>query len=154
MARNRSDWIAAGALLVAAFAVAFPLVREAWDNSQKPSVTIDAPSPRKTIKSPFGANGTWSHVSASDDLWLIVRSGIEGRWYPVGRLPKLPDHTWKTAGNAIQPALGAQQIEIFRVPETADATLINYINGRADPGLSGLPAEAERLAGEDLTVAP
>jgi hypothetical protein len=138
----------------AALVSVMPFGSHEWQKWYAPSVVIRAPSAHEVVKAQFDAQGYSKHVSNSEDLWLIVRSGIEGRWYPVCRLQKLSGHAWKTTDNAIQPALGWQQIYVFEIPETADAVLIDYVNHEIKPGngLSGLPSEARRLASEDLTV--
>jgi hypothetical protein len=86
-----------------------------------------------------GATGTAHNKPSDEDLWLVKRSGIEGRWYPVGRLLVKSDGSWTVP--ALSPALGQQELYVILVPITEDAQFIDYVNNLAnsDLGISSLP---------------
>jgi hypothetical protein len=89
-------------------------------------------------------------------LWLVKRSGIEGRWYPVERLHIKSDGSW-TSG-PLRPGLGEQELYVILVPITEDAQFIDYVNKlvnsgyRSDPGISSLPPDSEVEAVSSITV--
>jgi hypothetical protein len=161
MTEKRSDKKATVALLVAIVALVAPWGQSAWVHFHEASASIIVSipglktSPRMTVRSPFDVHGEWNNITPAEDMWLMVRSGNEGRWYPVERLQKDANGKWATTGKAIQPAIGLQEIEILQVPVTADGTLIDYIKNlqkRGDPGLNSPPLEAKWIVTLDVTV--
>jgi hypothetical protein len=103
----------------------------------------------------FGAGGTASHIPESDDLWLVVRSGIEGRWYPDARLAP-EDGAWRLQPRELCPASGPQELEVWLVPQTADGELIAYrkaLDAGQAPGLNSMPPTATLEAVASISVA-
>lgn len=103
------------ALVVAAWQ---PIIVPAIDHFRDPRVTFTYPKPGTRLATNiFGAWGTASHIPASSALWLIVRSGIEGRFYPVRNLP-VSNGTWTIGSRWICPAPGLQDLQIYLVPNS------------------------------------
>jgi hypothetical protein len=79
----------------------------------------------KMTNNTFGAYGTAENIPADADLWLIVRSGIEGRWYPIQRL-RIVNGSWHVGKKWICPAPGPQELVIYLVPDSEEGQLYAY----------------------------
>jgi hypothetical protein len=81
-------------------------------------------------------------VPLNTDLWLVLRAGVEGRWYPVS-LISVHNGPWTVKSRFITPATGPQELDLILVPVTDDAQFIDYLKIKeqtgADPGISSLP---------------
>ena len=142
---SRADKINGVAALVALVVAVQPYAHAAWNHFAGPQATITAPADGSTEQNQdFGASGTAKHISRDDDLWLVIRSGIEGRWYPVTRIIPGSDGGWVVPRQVIQPAKGRQEIQVIRLSISDEAQFIDYVNRRAsnrsDPGLSTIPS--------------
>jgi hypothetical protein len=102
------------------------------------------PTDGSTQPSNLGATGTATNIPRDDDLWLVIRSGIEGRWYPVSRIVPQDNGVWKIPRDVIQPAKGFQEIEVIMLSDSDEAQFIDYVKQRmatgADLGLSSIPS--------------
>jgi len=64
--------------------IGIPFVQHWLHYLGRPQVSIIWPANNeKMAYNTFGANGTAKNIPDNSDLWLFLRSGIEGRWYPI-----------------------------------------------------------------------
>jgi hypothetical protein len=128
----------AGVLVAILGLVGGVLVPNLWhlhNYLNRPQASISWPNEQAKIpNNAFGAQGTAHHIPTDSDLWLIVRSGIEGRWYPDERLT-VTDGSWQVPKNMICPASGPQELVIYLVPDSAEGSLFAYKRSAAQKGL-------------------
>jgi hypothetical protein len=140
-------WIAVLAL-VAAFIALVPYVQHGVDWLRRSSATFTPPTDCSTfsISHNQGATGVARNIPINSDLWLALRAGAEGRWYPVAWIPSR-NGPWTVPPQYVTPALGRQELALIIVPVTDDAQFIDYVKLKhqtgADPGISSLPPLAE-----------
>lgn len=136
-------WIAVLALMAAIIALA-PYVQHGIAWLRRPSATITTPTNGSIFYTNHkrGAGGIARHIPLNSDLWLVLRSGVEGRWYPVARI-SIHNGPWTVQSKFITPAVGPQELALILVPITDDAQFIDYVDRKyqtgADPGISSLP---------------
>jgi hypothetical protein len=156
---NRADkinlWIALIAL-VSGFIALIPYAQrvQAWLN--RSTATISAPVNGSTfhINHNQGVTGDVHHIPSDSDLWLAIRSGVEGRWYPISQIRER-DGSWRVQPSFIAPAVGSQEFVLILVPVTDDAQFIDYFNRKNrtdDPGISSLPSLATIKAISEVNV--
>ncbi len=146
-------------LVVASIAILSVLITYGlrfWNYIHRPQVQITSPHDGASARdNTIGAKGTAGNIPPSDDLWFVVRSGIEGRWYPVTNLVLKNGH-WSVGRRLICPASGAQDFEVFLVSDTSQAQLHQYLRKsqhlRTPPGLDSMPAGAVLKAVSHITV--
>ena len=142
---SRSDIISAFAALVAVAALVLPYAIHWWQSRERPKVTIVTPSNNTTVaNNTFSVSGTAQHIPQGDDLWLIVRGGIQGRWFPA-QLITVSDSRWVIRKDMVCPAWGVQDLVIFMIPINNDQQLFAYkIHRRQERGksIASLPPSA------------
>jgi len=103
----------------------------------------------------FSAYGTASNIPSGDDLWLVVRSGVEARWYPSTRLVPL-NGDWIVGGGINRPSAGPQVLELILLPDSREGTFVNYVNALRlhdlNPGMSQLPSGYTVLYSAQIVV--
>jgi hypothetical protein len=132
--------------------------------SPTPSGLASPMPPKVTISSPpngahlpnntFGTSGIAEGVPSGDDLWLVVKPPDYDRWYPVSRI-NVVGGAWTIGAGEICPAGGRQDIEVFMVPNIAEAQLTAYVSYRTsqhDPGIKGMPTLATLEAVSHVSV--
>ena len=138
---SRADRITLSTAILALLVAVTPVATHFWEGLHSVHATITTPATGSVYHASEdpGATGTGHNKPSDDDLWLVKRSGIEGRWYPVERLLIQSDGQWTVP--ALHPALGQQELYVILVPITEDAQFIDYVKnlGRSDPGISSLP---------------
>jgi hypothetical protein len=153
----RSNKISMWALIFAALALLVSLIQPVSSLTHylnRPRVAIKFPAnganePNNT----FGSSGIASNIPTSSDLWLVVRSGVEGRYYPVDNLT-LANNKWSIPGDWICPASGRQDIQIYLVPNTDENDLFDYTRGRGPHhGINSMPSQAVLEASHAIKVA-
>lgn len=158
-ARNwtRSDKISLCAVIAATLAFFVSLIQPAISLTHymtRPRVTIESPAAGISEQNnTFGSWGAARGIPASSDLWLVVRSGVEGRYYPIDNLT-LMDGKWSIRSNWICPAGGLQDIQVYLVPNTDENDLFDYIRSRGPhQGINSMPSQAVLEASSDVQVA-
>jgi hypothetical protein len=153
---SRADKISAAIAVIALGAAVTPYVSDVVKHFTGPRATIIMPVDGSTHPRSFGATGTAANIPRDDDLWLVIRSGIEGRWYPVSRIVPQANGAWTIPRGVIQPATGFQEIEVIMLSDSDEAQFIDYVNQRmktsADPGLSSIPSVYSLEAVVRITV--
>jgi hypothetical protein len=153
---SRADKISAAIGVIALGTAVAPYVSDVVKHFTAPRATITVPADGSTQPSDLGACGTSTNIPRDDDLWLVTRSGIEGRWYPVTRIVPQANGNWTVPRNVIQPATGFQEIEVLMLSDSDEAQFIDYANRReatgADPGLSNIPSVHSLEAVARITV--
>ena len=117
------------------------LKKHTSSRAYSPSVIIRAPVPSATEpNSGFGANGFIYHKPAEMDAWLVVQSG--GEYYPFKRLIPGNDNEWNIPTHEICTGTGAQTLQVYLVPKTADGELFTYSQNNTPncTGLANMPA--------------
>jgi hypothetical protein len=156
---TRAEKISATSAAIAVIALgiaATPSVSDVVKHFTGPRATIAMPAEGSTQPGNLGATGTATNIPRDDDLWLVIRSGIEGRWYPVSRIVPQANGVWTIPRDVIQPAKGFQEIEVIMLSDSDEAQFIDYVNQRistgADPGLSSIPSVYSLEAVVRITV--
>ncbi len=87
------------------------------------------------------------------DLWLVVKSGVEGKYYPLESL-HVEDNGWNVPERKICTALGSQIIQLYLVPKTADGSLYTYaLDGSQHlVGIGAMPTGSVREAQAQINV--
>lgn len=141
---NRADRINLFIALTAAVAALCALVPEVLqlrDYIFRPRVTIIAPLSHSTAASNLlTSKGIAKHIPESSDLWFVVRSGIEGRWYPVTRISLTSGGGWRVSDICTSP--GPRDLEVFLVSDTDEAQLFMYLRQAHRlhfPGIDSMP---------------
>jgi hypothetical protein len=157
---SKADKINGAGVLVAILAliggVALPSLWHLHNYWQRPQVSIKWPAKSAQMAdNTFGANGTATHIPADSDLWLIVRSDGDGRWYPTERLP-VTKGSWQIPENSICPAPGSQELVIYSIPDSEEGPLFAYLNskaGRNGLGMNSVPIGSVVMASATVNVA-
>jgi hypothetical protein len=133
-----------------------PFLWHAYSYSRRPQASIQRPVKDAVMKgNKFGAHGTAAHIPADSDLWLIVRSDGDGRWYPAQRLP-VTNRSWQVSNTSICPAPGFQEIVIYMIPDSEEGPLFAYVNGKAGKkglGMNSVPVGSVVMASATVNVA-
>jgi hypothetical protein len=155
----RSDKLSLVAVIAASVACLVSAIKPAQSVMHylaRPRVTIGYPLPGSDMpNNTFGAWGKASNIPASSELWLVVRSGVEGRYYPVDNLA-IVNGTWSIRSNRICPGAGLQDIQVYLVPGTGGNALFDYIRGSAanqGTGINSVPPQAVLEATSNVEVA-
>jgi hypothetical protein len=147
---GREKWSRADKInfFVAAFAVITTMVPpgvHALNYLQRPRAAITSPFPGEHVpNNTFGVTGTATSIPANDDLWLVVRAGIQGRWYPIRRV-LVTDGKWAVGPNKLCPQPGPHDIEIFLVPNNGGGQFFAYVGSKAQSeglGIDSIPPTA------------
>lgn len=151
--RNAATLIALIALVVSVI----PYAERALSRFEQPRVSINLPhNGSKNVKRSVGAAGTASKIPSASDLWLVVRSGIEGRWYPAARLTTKRNGKWSVPAHYLCPGPGPQDFEVWLVPDVGEGQLLAYMNeSRAPqnpPGVNSMPPSAKLEATANINV--
>jgi hypothetical protein len=147
------------ALFVGIAALAVALIPYAIDvvrHFTGPRGSISEPAPGSIQpNNMFSADGTASNIPSGDDLWLVVRSGVGGRWYPAARVAPI-NGQWLVGGGIVRPAAGPQILELILLPDSSEATFVNYVSALRlhdlNPGLRQLPSGYKVLYSEQIVV--
>jgi hypothetical protein len=113
-----------------------------WDG---PHATITWPTNNEKITdNTIGVRGTAKNVPNDSDLWLFLRSGVEGRWYPIKRL-RVTNGKWFIGRKWICPVVGVQELIVYLIPDSEEGQLFAYQNSGAETqgvGLNSIPPYA------------
>jgi hypothetical protein len=146
-------WIAVSAVIAALIALA-PWAKNVYDWVQRPRAAISSPFNGEHVRTnTFGVAGTAANVPADADLWLVVRSGVEGRWYPIGRF-LVTNGKWTSGVHDLCP--GPHDIEVFLVPDNGGAQFFTYVGSKAQHqgvGIDSIPPTAV-LEGTSQIIVP
>ncbi len=155
---SRADKINLSIVLTACLAIALPYGLQLLRFIQRPQAAIIAPvSGVRVLNNTFGANGTARNIPADSELWLVVKSGVEGRWYPWGPL-SVSGGRWAVPPDRICPGYGPQYLQVFKVTDTETGDLFAFIRGSQSlqrQGINSLPpgavleASTRVIVGED-----
>jgi hypothetical protein len=155
----RSDKISLCAVIAATLAFlvsAMQPVQSAVRHFTRPRASIIFPQDGARLPdNTFGAWGTSGNIPASSDLWLVIRSGIEGRYYPAINLTLASNGTWGIQSNRMCPATGLQDVQVYLVPNTDENDLFAYIRSSAaktGTGINSMPADAVLEASSGVVV--
>jgi hypothetical protein len=152
----RTNVIGTTISIIALFIASLPYLSDAVEHFTGPRAAITTPADGSTPPSDFGATITAANIPRDDDLWLVIRSGIEGRWYPVRRIVPPANGVWTIPRGVIRPAKGLQEIEVMMLSDSDEAQFIDYVNRREatgnDPGLSTIPSIYSLKAVTRITV--
>lgn len=156
---SRSDKISIAAIIIAllgaAGGIGTPYLVSWVKHFNNPQVTIITPANgAKEADNGFGARGTASNIPAGSDLWLIVRAGVAGIWYPFNKL-SIDNDQWYVKRHSICTGAGPQDIEIFLVPYASDDQLVTFVNSSEQIqklGINSLPPGATLEAASDVLV--
>jgi hypothetical protein len=156
---KRSDRLSLAAVIAASAACVIAAIQPGaalWHWLHKAGVSITYPANDESMpNNTFGAWGTAANIPPSSDLWLIVRSGVEGRYYPTHNLQVVRGH-WAIGAGKICPGAGPQDIQVYLVPNTDENDLFAYIRGGArtrNGGMNSVPADAVLEASHQVQVA-
>jgi hypothetical protein len=144
--------VSLAALLGVLGGVAVPALVRLYRYVERPRVTISSPRSGTALpNNRFGANGTAVHIPPGDQLWLVVLSGVQGRWYPVTPLT-VREGGWSIARGVICPAAGSQVLEVFMVPGSGASQFEFYRNNGANTGIYSVPPSAILKAAARIQV--
>jgi hypothetical protein len=136
--------------------VLIPFCWHIYTYSQRPQASITRPIKNsKMASNKFGTYGTAAHIPADSDLWLIVRSDGDGRWYPT-ELLQVANGTWHVSDTSICPAPGFQELVVYMIPDSAESPLFSYINsnaGKRGLGINSVPVGSVVMASAIVNVA-
>jgi hypothetical protein len=157
---SRADKFSLSAVIVAGLALLISAVQPiaaAAHYFERPRVSIAFPSTGAHLDdNRFGASGSASHIPPSSDLWLVIRPGIEGRYYPTINLTLNANGSWHVGPDQICPAPGVQDIQVYMVPNTDENDLFGYRRSGAakkGAGMNSMPAGAVLEASSNVVVA-
>jgi hypothetical protein len=154
---STADKINGVGVLVAILGLTIPLVWHLYTSSQQPRVSVKWPNDDVNMTdNTFGSYGTAAHIPAGSDLWLIVRSGGDGRWYPTKRPLQVHNGSWQIRRGTICPAAGSQELVIYMIPEAEEGSLFAYINSKAgwnELGMNSVPVDSKVMASATVNVA-
>ena len=117
--------------------------------------TISSPIPStKEYDNLFGANGFAQNIPSNMELWLVVKSGVEDKYYPLEPLVIDNDGGWNIPNAKICPALGSQVIQVYLVPKAEEGSLSTYsLDGTNHlAGIPSMPTGSVREAQSRVTV--
>jgi hypothetical protein len=152
----RADKIAAISLAVAAIALVLsgiPIATAAWERFHAPSISIETPGEDEQISVQASAvTGFMANIPEDRDVWLLVRSSSEGRWYPIQTVEPQPDGSWQSEADALQLTdPGAYTLYAYLADFTASAEMKSYLTEAQASGVyPGLPSPPEGTTLEDV----
>ena len=137
---SKADKINGAGVLVAILGliggVVVPNLWNLYNYWHQPQASITWPTQTTHVAdNTFSAHGTASHIPADSDLWLIVRSDGDGRWYPTERLI-VANGSWRVPADVICPAPGPQELVVYMIPDSEEGQLFAYQNSKT--GMNGL----------------
>jgi hypothetical protein len=93
---DKINLVIAIAAILAAVGALWPAGRDFLDKRQAPSASFIDPQDNARI--PGGVtDASWTTKNAEHEpLWLVLRTSIDGHWYPSQRLVVQPDGKWWT----------------------------------------------------------
>lgn len=122
---------------------------------RRPRASITWPNNYAKLKDNiFNSYGTASNIPGSSDLWLIVRSSVEGRWYPVERL-SVANGSWHVPKRVICPAPGLQELLIYDIPDSEEGQLFAYQRSEQEikgVGINSMPPDSAVQAAANVQV--
>jgi hypothetical protein len=85
-------------------------------------------------------------------FWLILKTGVEGKWYPQGRLTADDDSGLSSKFEVHLGSKGAFQMLVYATDATHGAQLSEYLSRPADEqtGLAALPEGSRLLTSVDF----
>lgn len=142
---TRADRLNAIGVAVALTVAVVPLCVKLVNKLNRAEAGFSLPLPGKVATRAFPAHGSASNIPASSDLWIVLRSGVEGRWYPVERL-NVTHGQWHVDAGTICPTAGLQELWLVLVSDTDSGQLLDYVRkyntppaAPHPPGVSSLP---------------
>ena len=142
---SRADKINGIAVLVALLGLLIPDVLHLMSYFTRAQASIIQPVNNARVPdNTFGARGSAENIPSDSDLWLIIRSGIEGRWYPV-ELLHVVNGMWQVGENQMCPASGLQELIIYLVPDSDEGQLFAYKRsaaGKNSTGINSVPPDS------------
>jgi hypothetical protein len=152
---TKADKIAATAAFAALITAATPIGLGLWHRWESPDAAIVSPANgAKVANNTFAVSGTAEHIPQGDDLWLIVRAGDQGQWYPAAHIV-VDGSRWRVGKDLVCPGSGIQDLVVFLIPAIDDQQLFSYMSGseqsRSEPVLS-LPPQSAFEASANIDV--
>ncbi len=152
----RTNVIGTTISIIALLVASLPYLSDVVKHFTGPRAAITMPADGSTQPSNFGATITAANIPHDHDLWLVIRSGIEGRWYPIRRIVPPASGVSTIPRGVIRPAKGFQEIEVMMLSDSDEGQFIDYVNRREatgiDPGLSTIPSVYSLEAVTRITV--
>lgn len=154
---SRADKINLWIALIACVGIAVPYGKAIDRHFRRPQATITSPSPDEVMpNNTFGAAGTARNIPQGSDLWIVVRSGDEGRWYPDGRII-VRGNKWTYARWQLCTGYGVQYLQVFLVTFSAEKDLFSFIRSSArqqEKGVNSMPPGARLEYSRRIKVRP
>ncbi|MFI0421809.1 hypothetical protein [Spongiactinospora sp. 9N601] len=152
----RTDKIAAFAIVISAVITLGIWLADRQGRSVPPSGTItNIADELKVREEALFVEGKAGDIPVGSEVWLVIRAGLERRWYPVMMTRPGPDGSWRSDDDASDPqnvrlvTNGPYYIQIYCANMSAIAEFQQYkakaIKSNKYPGMDKLPRGAKLL---------
>jgi hypothetical protein len=76
-----------------------------------------------------GLSGALRNIPMDRDIWMVVRAGVQGDWYAAGWFAQ-HGGSWSIGRGLICPANGAQEFQLWMVPDSEDTGLLVLLHDK------------------------
>ncbi|WP_147268207.1 hypothetical protein [Spongiactinospora rosea] len=152
----RADKIAIFAVVISAIVTVGIWLADRQGGIVPPSGSITNIADELVVrKEALFVEGKAQDIPAGSEVWLVIRAGSEGRWYPVMATRVGPDGSWRSDDDASDPrnvrlaTNGPYYIQIYHADMNAIAEFQQYkaktITSGIYPGMDKPPGSATLL---------
>lgn len=146
--------MAASALVVAIIAVT-PLVRGAVERNSELHATFVQPTSGQAVHGEtVPTQVTVENLGNDEDVWLVLRAGEQGRWYPIVRIQPDGSGAWMASdGEVVLGTTGTYQLLLYGVRPPEAGAMQEYVESaeaNGHPGLTSLPVGVRLLDAVDI----
>jgi hypothetical protein len=153
---DKINFVIAVAAVVTAVGALWPAANDFLDKRNAPSATFVEPGNNERISGrTTEASGSAENIDRPESLWLVLRTSVDGYWYPSQRLTIQQDGEWKTRSEEplVLAGLGEYEVYLYLATDSANASLVTYLKKAPGiqkrtgkwPWLYSLPEGLQRL---------
>ncbi len=153
---DKINFVIAVAAVVTAIGGLLPAANDFLDKRNAPSAAFVEPDNNERISGrTTEASGTAKNVDRDESLWLVLRTSVDGYWYPSQRLTIQQDGEWKTKSEEplVLADLGEYEAYLYLATDSANASLAAYLRKAPSiqkktgkwPWMNSLPEGVQRL---------
>lgn len=142
---QRSDWLSLAAVAVSLIALLIPPITSQIESARAPKASISGiEEEQKLSRSDYQVEVSYENKDDDADVWLVLRTGIEGKWYPLRRV--LPSEGDLNTGvseplDVFLATTGPYQLSVYYTTPSQGLAFQEYLAQPAadQTGMFGIP---------------